>query len=187
MAAFLFFLLSFLVVFSRPPEIFAITDVRNSGNSATSIGRKFTPVNITPFEISQNKIPQPVRKLGTVVLNAQTSACGQNHPYSGRFQVCRNISARLSCFNLSTDKNGQGKLTLPPAEYEILAPLTCPPGWMCLLSEAKAQGSNLQALMVNPFTWNIDPAKFTLKPNEIIKIKAEGFNNLLMCPILIDN
>ena len=180
MAAFLFLITLLFSLFVYPQNISAFTNIRNSQSLILPFRPNTTSINI------EKPLPVLSRKNGKVVLNAETSACGNNHPYSGNFKICRNISNKFTCTNLTTDKSGTGALTLTPGDYQVFAPLACPLGWMCILSSVKAEGFNnsrLSPLMVDPFSWNLAPQKFVLSPEGTINIKAVGYNNLLMCPI----
>ena len=183
-------LLIFLSCFASP--VSAVGNVRDFRSSFSSNRSAIGKITITTSQSGNNTVENntdnylSLRKLGTVILNAKISNCGQSHPFSGNFRVCRNQSGKYSCFNLSSGKNGVGKISLPPGDYEVLSPLACPPGWMCLLADVFAAGGKPQTAIVDPITWSINPQKFTLNPGGFVSVEAQGTNSLLMCPIQIE-
>lgn len=170
------------------------------------------PSRTYPFPTSPKPWPTriiPSNKLGSVSLSARVTACGHKYPYSGSFTFCRNkveypdASNNLqqsngvsSCQSLMTDSKGEGQLKLVSGHYAVKPPSFCPPGYFCLMNEAKSAqsvigepkitGSNIRPLMVYPYSWQIEPTNFFLTPDSEVIVKATGFNNLLMCPIQAD-
>ena len=129
--------------------------------------------------------PIPIKK-GTVTLSAFVTACSRKSPFQGTFLICRNDLNKIQdstekypqpyCSYLATDSQGYGKISLQAGNYQVRPPLSCPPGKLCLL----------RPLVVDPFSWKIDPSSFRLIAGGVVEVKAIGYNNLLMCPIRLE-